>query len=462
MTLTKRTCSLLLAAIMLLGLFLLPQPAKAAISAPSGLKIYARDAAGGFRLEFDAPAGATTYTVTLTKRNNGDVSIVLHTGAATGVTSGRTYINISAGGHYVAGDKCTFQITATNNALETSSPIITGPFEAGKPNISVSLNYSWLVSITGLSGGSSTTFPTYVFYNDSITFYASPSSSSYLYSGRLINKYASSPGSLAMDNTGKYTLSGITGDVTLYAGNNKEGSIIEIDPTLHVTGPYTYSGSGTAKFTIAAPKQSLNRIGVDRQLLSEGEHYTVAQAKTSGNNNKTEITFTEDFLNSLTTGYHEFTFSFEGGTGYATINVAGKATGSGGSTGDGTALRSLSVYSKASSSGKKLGSYSKGAALDVVTFTSSGSYAVVNFGGTEGYVKADYVDVILEDELTGRTSTSTYLYTEKSTKSKYRYAQVSKGTALTLLAREGTYWLVNFNDDILYVRAKYVKNLTVG
>lgn len=464
MTLTKKRWLLAAVPLLLLCLILLPQVAKADAQQPPVPQIFITSPTTA-TIVCTKPAAevGTSYTAAIT---NG--AIVTDPGAA-----GGTY-EIS-----MASFPCTLTITADDGGVPAarSAVISTGaaPYTISLTGPVSSINIT-TVAQTYLGGGSGTipfaTLPFQAYHGGSIAFNAAVAPG--VFSSGLMLTLTSGGGNFSWNGTtcsltnitsnASINITGITqwGNYPNWYGN---GYGYGYDYTYYANASTSsYSGNETVSFTINASIYDLNRVGVDRMLLNSGTHYTA----TSVSGNKTQITFTKSFLNSLSRGQHDFYFNFLYGSATARLNVLSTGSGSTGTGGTGIpsgsaqALRALTVYNKASTKGKKLGNVAKGTGMVVTGFTASGSYATINYGNQEGYVNANYINANLSEEITGRLSSTTYLYTQKSTNAKYRFVKASKNTPVTLLAREGTYWKVNYNGDVLYIRAASIKNITVG
>lgn len=475
MTLTKKRWLLAAVPLLLLCLVLLPQEAKAAPlnNPPIELRI----------------TGSTTATVISTMPADdvvlGSVSYAATISPNAGVTVTPPAGN-GSGSYTIRGLDAATQYTFTVTATDGVDPVIrtaSTTFTPGQGQFTVNLanaNYLTLGSVAQLPSTQTPiqTFPTAAFYNGSISFPASVAAN--VFSSGLGFTITSGTATSCTYNGGVCVVSGITSNITIaptgitVLGNNNNywgwnggyyGYGYSYDNTYYANpSNASYSGGETVSFTVNAPIYDLNRVGVDRMLLNSGTHYTAI----SVSGNKTQITFTKSFLNTLSRGQHDFYFNFLYGSATARINVFSAGSGStntGGTgipSGSAQALRALTVYNKASTKGKKLGNVAKGTGMVVTGFTPSGSYATINYGNQEGYVNANYINANLSEEITGRLSSTTYLYTQKSTNAKYRFVKANKNTPVTLLAREGTYWKVNYNGDVLYILASSIKDITVG
>lgn len=242
----------------------------------------------------------------------------------------------------------------------------------------------------------------------------------------------------------------------------------------------SYNGTGDLRFRIELHPKYLMGVSVDSSSLREGRDYSVSALQLD----RTLLTFHESFLQGLGEGVHRVFINFSQAELRTYINVNPNPYSPGRTyrndsgylysynpdydasrlaAGDAVALRDITVYEEPSSKSDKLGNYASGTGMHVTGFTSSGTYAIVRFGSDVGYVRADYIRVDVKGAYTGFTSTKAYLfYTARSTSSGDRYAQVEKDATLTLLARDGSYWKVDFGGEIVYIQAKNVKNITVG
>lgn len=461
MTLTnKRWLLLLIIPLLLLAFALLPQTAQAQPGGPPRIdNIYATSPTSAiifYTPDLGDPPGTTTYAPNIGTVSASTANSITVTGLAAG--SNTFTVTATEGG--------TTSLASNAVTINTNTP----PFTVSLTGPVTSITINAVQNLDALGGPVlSTTAPFQVYYNGSLRFNAAVNPG--VFNSGLVLTRTSGSGTFSWNN-GIFSLSNITSSnsinitgITQWGNNNYWWGSgyygYGYDYVYHATASAsTYTGRETISYTINAPLYNLSRVGVDRMQLVSGTHYTVS----SVNGNKTQIIFTQSFLNSLSRGTHDFTFSFTDGSATARLTVqSGNSSGNNYyGSGNATATQKLTVYNKASTKGKKLGSIARGESMAVTGFTTSGSYAIINFGGQEGYVNANYINASLAEAMTGRMSATTYLYTAKSTNSKYRFIKVYKNTAVTLLAREGSYWKVNYDGDVLYARASNVKNITVG
>lgn len=461
MTLTKKSLALAMALLMVLSLALVALPQEALATGTASNPVVYIETGDKAHVEFTMPSDGLSYKITST----GLADILGNAAVGTRVTVSVPIQNNAATTIAVT---CYDQVGQAGNAGNPYTIITNAQGNTPNMTANVSANYSLNIAsikTTNQAGNLASIALANqfsIYYNSTIeiTYTTAPG----VFSGPLY-VYASNGSVTTSGMTA--TISGITASTNISAGGGTyvpgtgSGPWNVYDDVYSSLGEREYYGRGDLTYNVNASKSKLEKVGVNRQMLTEGKHYTVA----SDGYYRTNITLKESFLNTLPLGYNRFAFSFTDGSSHVEIRVRETGNTGGGSVGAGnaSALRSLTVYNRASSKGRKLGTYSKGADIRVTGYTSSGTYALVDFGGETGYVKADYINASLADAMTARTSSSsTALYTRKSTSSKYRYAKVNRNTVLTLLAREGSYWKVDFNDETLYVRAKDVKDLTVG
>ncbi len=397
-------------------------PASVSVQALGNKQVY---------IEFETQPGADYYRIIATP-NSGKAEVFTGTsGSAWEISQSLTL-----------GDSRPYAFTVefSSDNQTWSAPTSGGRVDPGVPGIAVNLTggYSAL-NFTNISSQDKT-MPTYVFYGGTLEFDVA-----------LKDGMFSSPFEIKLPDGSKatitrtgnhYKITGIKEDITLLVS----GVLLQAKEYYSTPQNATYSGSGSLAFVATGSYASFLQVSVANMALTKTQYSL--KATDAG----IEVTFPERYLKALDPGTYTVRFVFLDGFAESKLTI-----GSPSSSGNATTTSKCTVYATASSKGKKLGSFAKSTAIQFKSFTPTATYALVTFGTGEGYINANYINVTLPTALTGKLSSRTYLSTQRSSSSKYRLVRLDSGSALKLLAREGSYWKVEHEGKAAYVSAKYVK-----